>query len=737
LKDKPFYYQVEKVKKCYSQYKVIERFIAEDNWDRALKSFTKLSPSYPYEQLTHKFTNRDQLKVADLHHSFLALETYFAIQTHLKNLEIHSRKNVPEHWNMTQRSFRQFIGYKGEVHYDSHPKLYPIFVEKTRLEKSIEKKMDQLLRSDQMAQKLQIDQFDKRYGYYVLPIKAGLYEIKMGPIIDKSESEQTFYVAPKEVVAQCNSIHLLEGELEKLVSQLIAEYLSFLLENQSFIYSAILSLFDFDMIRGKFLYSTNNQFCEPLISEDQHISLDSLYHPLIEKPVTNDLNIKNKRGLAISGPNTGGKSVYLKAVTLSHLFLKMGLYVPASKAKLKFFRHIYFFSDNQQNLSDGLSSFANEASLYLSAARNSKGNDLFVFDELFNSTSSEEGSAISMALIEYLLQLADDNFVFLSTHHNQLKLKLIDDPNFISSHMGFDKSNLAPTYKIHFGSPGPSHAISIFRKFGPLSKKLAQNAEQYLDDRAVNFEKLLGDLDQMKLRLQKQNKKIDQLLLKQKKEVKSIRSLESIKLNEKISVFQDRMEGLLKEAESTLRKSQAIRLAEEFKGREKKIIKEHTKDIKTKEEKKHETSKKPDQILVGRTYFSKFLNKRVQVLNIQSPKKIKVSFGSIKTIVDKEDLFIDRESPKGGPKVKVNISLENTNLEKTHLDCRGLTRDEFEKEIHSRIPYILENKLPFVDIVHGYGVLEKTLLEIVDQYPNLSLDKPQRGNQGLSRLLRK
>lgn len=205
--------------------------------------------------------------------------------------------------------------------------------------------------------------------------------------------------------------------------------------------------------------------CFPEIVSTQLILMDDFYHPSLEHPVKNKFIMGNLQNvLLISGPNTGGKSIILKAICINYLLMYAGLPVAASAASLFDYKEIFYLATDGQDLNKGLSSFAAEAQKIIRIMDSIERKSLLLVDEIFNSTSSEEASVIAFAVMNYWNKNQLGHAIFTS-HHQTLKSWVHETNTMTSAHVGFDSDTGAPTYVLHLGIPGSSHAIEIFKKF--------------------------------------------------------------------------------------------------------------------------------------------------------------------------------------------------------------------------------------------------------------------------------
>ena len=211
--------------------------------------------------------------------------------------------------------------------------------------------------------------------------------------------------------------------------------------------------------------------------------LEDLYHPVLcfvmdpEKIVRNDFLLgSNKRVLVISGPNTGGKTVLLKAVGLCALMARAGFYLPcAGKAILPFFEKILVQIGDSQNLELSLSSFSGSVQNLKEMLEKADSKSLVLIDEILHATDPDEATALSRAILSRLQDMGA--FAIVTTHLNGLKSS--GQGSFENASMEFDPHRLSPTYRLRLGVPGSSRALEIALKLG-LSESIVGEARKYL-----------------------------------------------------------------------------------------------------------------------------------------------------------------------------------------------------------------------------------------------------------------
>lgn len=205
------------------------------------------------------------------------------------------------------------------------------------------------------------------------------------------------------------------------------------------------------------------------VFDDQVFSIKGLYHPLLKKPVSNDLTA-HKNTILITGPNMSGKSTFLKAVSLCVYLGHIGLAVPAAAATLPFYSCISVSINLTDSIVSGYSHFMSEIITLknvVEAAR--KGERCFaVFDELFRGTNIEDALEISTATIKGLVRFPQSLFL-VSTHLHQLHdLDAIKNGTVATSYIECNLQDNIPsfTYRLKDGWSDLRLGRILFEKEG-------------------------------------------------------------------------------------------------------------------------------------------------------------------------------------------------------------------------------------------------------------------------------
>lgn len=699
-------------------------------------------------KLSEELLKNKHFSIRELNTLVYSIESYQELFSRSQSYILLDQKIKNEFNKNLLKPFRKICNEQCEIFYDRHPLITPIHEEIVLIESKLRKMIQKCLNSDEYKTALQIENYDVIYDRYVLLIRSDNYQSKMGSILYHSESGKTLYVEPYEIAQLANKRVELISKRDEILNKICREFSDFLFKYKELVNSIIDELLEFDIQLAKAQFSLDYNLTRPELREDYAIEIQEGFHPFIEDCIPNDIYVDYKKlGLVISGPNTGGKTVLLKIITISHLFPNLGLFVPAKFSKIKLLKNIYYMGNDQQNLSEGLSSFSAEARNYCSLIEELSSNpedSLIVIDEIFNSTSSEDASSLALALFEEIEKLSNSK-IFVSTHHQMLKTFTHQKGSFISSHVGFDLSENQPTYKLIHDLPGASMAIQIFQNLAKdlsSSKSIAERAEKYLDNKLVTYEKLLNEISQKNIHLDKlilENSDLNKQLKNQKDANEGILKL---KMQDTFQNYQSKFDKLLDKLKTTIdenKKNPGLRqntkgLLDSFKSE---FISFDTRP---------ETQSGPndlkkielDEIKEGMKLYSKSLNKVIKVQKIDSRKKKVISLnGVMKIELGIDDLFKskqafinyqeqEKEVPKYGFENFQEVSLE--------VDCRGFRLNEFENLVEKQLSFVLSGHIPYTTIIHGHGdgILKSWLKKRIKSDKNFIMHDSNEGNDGAS-----
>ncbi len=379
-----------------------------------------------------------------------------------------------------------------------------------------------------------------RDGHYVLPVKTAYKNKVVGIIYDVSDSGNTTFIEPLEIVNINNQITSLRVEENEEVRKILKMLTNLVLlqENEIIANNKIIAKFDFLLAKSIYGQEINGVIAK--ISDKPCVNLVKARHPLIDpsKVVANSYSLnETERIIVISGPNAGGKTISLKTVGIIVLMHQVGLFVPCQKAEISFINNIYIDIGDNQSLSDNLSTFSAHISQISEIINVCHANDLLLLDELGTGTDPKEGEALALAVCKYIE--SKHSLALISSHFQALKEYGLISKNVINSSMIFDEEHLKPTYIFMEGTPGKSYALDVASRFN-LPPIIISESKAYLSNQNSSSTSELLDI------LQKKVEEVTKLELINSKLKKELENKERL-LNEKEERLNERKDHLLEE----------------------------------------------------------------------------------------------------------------------------------------------------------------------------------------------
>lgn len=340
----------------------------------------------------------------------------------------------------------------------------------------------------QNKEKLQEAIITKRNDVFTVPIKSAYKKQVKGTIIELSSKGTTAYIEPSNVSRWNEQLvyHKMIEEAE--VYQILATLTGLLAEALPLIQQNIEIIAEFDHIFARGKFSRELKGITPEINSDGYIHLVSATHPLINNAVPLDLTIgEDYRGLTITGPNAGGKTVVLKTVALMSLMTMIGLQIPAKEGtEIAIFDQIFVDIGGAQSIENALSTFSGHMQNISEILRKTHKNSLILLDELGSGTEPNEGAALAIAIMEEFYQKG--SILITTTHYGEIKRFAEQHPDFITAAMDFDAEHLTPKYRLLIGQTGESNALWIAKKMA-ISEQIITKAQNYFNDRSYDLEK--------------------------------------------------------------------------------------------------------------------------------------------------------------------------------------------------------------------------------------------------------
>lgn len=432
----------------------------------------------------------------------------------------------------------------------------------------------------------------QRGDRFVIPVKAPQKDAIPGIIHDTSSTGATLYIEPQAIASLGNQLRQLQRQ-EKTEEERILRTLTEQVADVSEDLEALLAIATaLDLAAARAKYSLWLEANPPRFIDyegGETVTLRQLRHPLLvwqhqheQGPAVVPIEIQVSqpiRVVAITGPNTGGKTVTLKTLGLAALMAKVGLFVPAKHpVELPWFEQILADIGDEQSLEQSLSTFSGHIrriSRIISAISPSKSLELsedfdhstsqkggaelisegaseglkapnaaalILLDEVGAGTDPAEGSALAIALLQSLARHAQ--LTVATTHYGELKALKYQDERFENASVEFDERSLQPTYRLLWGIPGRSNALTIARRLG-LDATIIEAAQQRVGQTSENIESAIVGLEAQRKRQETKAVEAEQLLQRAEQFYQEV--------SERAASLQEREKRLKQEQERAVR----------------------------------------------------------------------------------------------------------------------------------------------------------------------------------------
>lgn len=307
-----------------------------------------------------------------------------------------------------------------------------------------------------------------RNGHYVLPVKKEFKHQIKGSTLDVSSTGNTCFMEPAVVSTLIDELNLLQIQEENEVHKILYLLTGMVEDILPALKLNIEAMVTLDTIFAKAKLSSDQKASPVELTTEPVIKIVQGRHPLLNPASCVPLDFclgDGIRGVVITGPNTGGKTVALKTVGLLSMMAQSGLHVPIGGAST-FCLHNAILCDigDGQSISENLSTFSSHITHIISILEQTTEESLVLLDELGSGTDPAEGMGIAIAILEELKQR---NCLFVATtHYPEVKEYALNNEGIINARMTFNRETLSPQYRLEIGEAGESCALYIAKRLG-------------------------------------------------------------------------------------------------------------------------------------------------------------------------------------------------------------------------------------------------------------------------------
>ncbi|CAN5792887.1 endonuclease MutS2 [soil metagenome] len=572
-----------------------------------------------------------------------------------------------------------------------------------------------------------------RDGRYVIPVRReGRGEVG-GLVHDESATGGTLFIEPPIAIELMNRLRELELAEAREVQRILRELTESIRPRAHELRIAFDALVEIDSLLARARYALHVNAHRPEIDADgTTFNIVNGRHPLLLATTLNvipfDLMLEpGERTLLVSGPNTGGKTVLLKAVGLLAALTQAGVIPPVGDGtRMPLFRDIFADIGDEQSIEASLSTFSAHLRNLHEILEGADARSLALIDEMGSGTDPAEGGALADAILRTLSRRG--TLTIATTHLGQLKEIAAQEAGVINASLQFDSVELRPTFRLLKGVPGRSYGLAIARRLGLPAEVLAA-AEAALPSSERETTQLLEELEA------KDRSLSDALAAASNERARAVRLREELEEREQSLRRREReaerrarqqardiLLNAREEVETAIRELRAA--ASQGGGAAQEAMKEaaHAARRRVEEGARRQAELAPvePESQSGATELCEGAYVRISASGLQGTitelrdDRATVEVGGLRVQIPVSGLAVTPAPPSAQQRAGVRGGWHAPDLEAaSEVDLRGLRADEGAARVQLALDAAIQAALPAIRIIHGKGT--GALREVVNE----------------------
>lgn len=651
---------------------------------------------------------------------------------------------------------KQSLADTGDVKDDATPRLGPLRKRAARAYQRLLNLLERMTARPTIRAALQSSAIAARGDRLVLEVRAGHRDDVPGIVHDVSKTGATLFVEPFRAVEPCNSWRELAAEAQREEERVLIRLSRIIGGREQEATYALEAAADLDLIvaRARLAAAMNGIRAESLDDQDDvSLRLYGARHPLLgAEAVPVNVSIgPGYKGLVITGPNTGGKTVALKTIGLFALMHQCGMQVPAlTGTAFAVFDGVYADIGDAQSIERSVSTFSSHMGNVVRILAEAGPRSLVLLDELGTGTDPDEGSALARSILSHLLERGIPTAI--TTHHRAVAEFATTMDGAVNASVELDPTSMLPTYHLVTGIPGRSYALNVASILG-LPEEILTGARQMLDEGHIEAEKLLDQL-------QRERNELRDAAVKTQEELASAAAAR-VDLQRRLNAVVHKQEDLVERTRSELRRDadatrkELRRIAAEARRgtppteaqRAVTRIRQKVSDPtwfpiagvdEAKEMAGGSSSDSDDSQRRGPQRGDlveiKGLNIKANVLGVHNDGAVDLRMGNARIQLSASQLRVleEAEDRDTEPPADVTVDAASETTDTSRLDVRGYRVDDAEIEVGRYVDRCSLNGMESCEILHGAGTgaLRQAVRELLASSPQVVGFGPAPANRG-------
>jgi DNA mismatch repair protein MutS len=334
--------------------------------------------------------------------------------------------------------------------------------------------------------------FNKVFGYFIEVTKPNLHLVP-----SDYTRKQTLIPSERFVTLELKEYESLvmraQERIEELESSLFRQVCKEAGQSRQDILTAASTIAALDALISFAEVAKDYDYARPVVIDAPLLRIEAGRHPTLERAfeegefVANDTNLGGDDApqiAIITGPNTSGKSTFLRQNALIVLLAQVGSFVPAKKATVGLCDRIFARIGLYDRIGSGESTFMTEMIETAQILHHAGPRSLILLDELGRGTSTYDGLAVARSVIEYVHNHPKIKAKTLfATHYHELTELAAVLPRLQNLHteIAEREDDLVFLYKITEGVALKSYGVYAAQLAG-LPRPVVHRAEELLTE---------------------------------------------------------------------------------------------------------------------------------------------------------------------------------------------------------------------------------------------------------------
>jgi DNA mismatch repair protein MutS len=327
--------------------------------------------------------------------------------------------------------------------------------------------------------------FTEGYGYYIEVTHTHQSKVPEAYTLHRSLKNANRYITG-DLSARAEKVMNAEERIKQLEYDLFVQLRDRVAAQTNRLMQTAEVLATLDVLASLAELAAERNYCRPTLAEEPVLSIEEGRHPVLEQTlppgtfVSNGVTMGADDGFfwLVTGPNMGGKSVFLRQAALLTLLAQMGSFVPARAARIGLADRIFTRVGASDELSRAQSTFMVEMTEAANILNNATPRSLVILDEIGRGTSTYDGVSLAWGITEYLHDQIGCRTLF-ATHYHELAQLAERLPGLRNCNVRVHEASdgIVFLHKIAPGSADKSYGIHVAQRAGVPEEVLVRARE--------------------------------------------------------------------------------------------------------------------------------------------------------------------------------------------------------------------------------------------------------------------